>query len=130
MPRAFGPRLPGLGIFAACLGSRPAPLCEPLQSELDRADGSFEEPLAGAPRLSPAADAVVGPSRSGKSTLVYRTAGLDRQASGQTFVGGIGIGGLDDAGLIQLRRRRVAAVRISPPCRCSLMDQNGLCAYC
>ncbi len=37
-------------------------------------------------------------------------AGLDRPTSGQSFVGGVDIGRLDDAGLTQLRRDRVGFV--------------------
>jgi len=44
--------------------------------------------------------AVMGPSGSGKSTLMHCMAGLDRPTSGQTFVGELDIGTLDDAGLM------------------------------
>jgi putative ABC transport system ATP-binding protein len=54
--------------------------------------------------------AVMGPSGSGKSTLMHCMAGLDRPTSGQAFVGGQDIGGLDDAGLTQMRRDRVGFV--------------------
>ena len=54
--------------------------------------------------------AVMGPSGSGKSTLMHCMAGLDRPTSGQTFVGGLDIGTLDDAGLTRLRRDRVGFV--------------------
>src|SRR5271166_1874013 len=54
--------------------------------------------------------AVMGPSGSGKSTLMHCMAGLDRPTSGQSFVGGVDIGSLDDAGLTQLRRDRVGFV--------------------
>src|SRR6202041_813385 len=54
--------------------------------------------------------AVMGPSGSGKSTLMHCMAGLDRPTSGQTFVGGLDIGSLDDAGLTQLRRDRIGFV--------------------
>jgi len=54
--------------------------------------------------------AVMGPSGSGKSTLMQCMAGLDRPTSGQTFVGGMDIGTLDDAGLTQLRRDRIGFV--------------------
>jgi putative ABC transport system ATP-binding protein len=54
--------------------------------------------------------AVMGASGSGKSTLMQCMAGLDRPTSGQTFVGGLDIGSLDDAGLTQLRRDRIGFV--------------------
>ena len=54
--------------------------------------------------------AVMGPSGSGKSTLMHCMAGLDRPTSGQTFVGDLDIGGLDDAGLTQMRRDRIGFV--------------------
>src|SRR5271154_2146223 len=51
--------------------------------------------------------AVMGPSGSGKSTLMHCMAGLDRPTSGQTWVGDLDIGSLDDAGLTQIRRDRI-----------------------
>ena len=54
--------------------------------------------------------AVMGPSGSGKSTLMHCMAGLDRPTSGQTFVGDLDIGRLDDKGLTQLRRDRIGFV--------------------
>src|ERR1700734_3925696 len=54
--------------------------------------------------------AVMGPSGSGKSTLMQCMAGLDRPTSGQSFVGGLDIESLDDAGLTQLRRDRIGFV--------------------
>jgi len=54
--------------------------------------------------------AVMGPSGSGKSTLMHCMAGLDRPTSGQTFVGDLDVGSLDDKGLTQLRRDRVGFV--------------------
>ena len=54
--------------------------------------------------------AVMCPSGSGKSTLMHCMAGLDRPTSGQTFVGDLDIGSLDDAGLTQLRRDRIGFV--------------------
>ena len=54
--------------------------------------------------------AVMGPSGSGKSTLMHCMAGLDRPTSGQAFVGGLDIGGLDEAGLTRLRRDRIGFV--------------------
>ena len=52
----------------------------------------------------------MGPSGSGKSTLMHCMAGLDRPTSGQSFIGGLDIGRLDDAGLTELRRDRVGFV--------------------
>jgi putative ABC transport system ATP-binding protein len=54
--------------------------------------------------------AIMGPSGSGKSTLMHCMAGLDRPTSGQSFVGGIDIGRLDDARLTELRRDRVGFI--------------------
>ena len=54
--------------------------------------------------------AVMGPSGSGKSTLMHCMAGLDRPTSGQTFVGDLDIGRLDDKGLTQMRRDRIGFV--------------------
>ncbi len=54
--------------------------------------------------------AVMGPSGSGKSTLMHCMAGLDRPTSGHAYVGDTEIGGLDDAGLTQLRRDRIGFV--------------------
>jgi putative ABC transport system ATP-binding protein len=54
--------------------------------------------------------AVMGPSGSGKSTLMHCMAGLDRPTSGQSYVGDLDIGGLDDAGLTQMRRDRIGFV--------------------
>jgi putative ABC transport system ATP-binding protein len=54
--------------------------------------------------------AVMGPSGSGKSTLMHCMAGLDRPTSGQTFVGDLDIGALDDGGLTKLRRDRIGFV--------------------
>jgi putative ABC transport system ATP-binding protein len=54
--------------------------------------------------------AVMGPSGSGKSTLMHCLAGLDRPTSGSSFVGGLDIGKLSDAGLTQMRRDRIGFV--------------------
>src|SRR5580692_3927708 len=54
--------------------------------------------------------AVMGPSGSGKSTLMHCMAGLDRPTSGQSFVGDLDIGALDDGGLTQMRRDRIGFV--------------------
>jgi putative ABC transport system ATP-binding protein len=54
--------------------------------------------------------AVMGPSGSGKSTLMHCMAGLDRPTAGQSLIGGLDIGHLDDARLTQLRRDRMGFV--------------------
>jgi putative ABC transport system ATP-binding protein len=54
--------------------------------------------------------AVMGPSGSGKSTLMHCMAGLDRPTSGETFVGTLDIGKLDDKGLTQMRRDHIGFV--------------------
>ncbi|MHB1519218.1 MAG: ABC transporter ATP-binding protein [Acidimicrobiales bacterium] len=54
--------------------------------------------------------AVMGPSGSGKSTLMHCMAGLDTPTSGETFVGELEIGRLDDRGLTQMRRDHVGFV--------------------
>ena len=54
--------------------------------------------------------AVMGPSGSGKSTLMHCMAGLDRPTSGQSYVGDVDIGVLDDKGLTQMRRDHIGFV--------------------
>jgi len=54
--------------------------------------------------------AIMGPSGSGKSTLMHIMAGLDSPTSGRVWLGDAEIGGMDDANLTLLRRRRVGFV--------------------
>jgi putative ABC transport system ATP-binding protein len=54
--------------------------------------------------------AIVGPSGSGKSTLMHVLAGLDRPTSGQVWIDGQEVTGLDDRGLTQLRRDKLGFV--------------------
>lgn len=54
--------------------------------------------------------AIMGPSGSGKSTLMHCLAGLDSATSGQIYIGGQEISGLNDAGLTRLRRDKVGFV--------------------
>jgi putative ABC transport system ATP-binding protein len=54
--------------------------------------------------------AIVGPSGSGKSTLMHVLAGLDRPTSGDVWIDGQEVTGLDDRGLTQLRRDKLGFV--------------------
>jgi putative ABC transport system ATP-binding protein len=54
--------------------------------------------------------AVRGRSGSGKTTLLSLIGGLDRPTSGQVFVDGESIGGMDQAGLVDIRRHRIGFI--------------------
>jgi putative ABC transport system ATP-binding protein len=54
--------------------------------------------------------AVMGPSASGKSTLLHLAGGLERPTAGRVIVDGTDLDSLDAAGLAALRRRRVGFV--------------------
>ena len=54
--------------------------------------------------------AIMGPSGSGKSTLMHCMAGLDALTSGQAWIGGTELSGLDDRRLTTLRRDKVGFV--------------------
>jgi putative ABC transport system ATP-binding protein len=54
--------------------------------------------------------AVMGPSGSGKSTLMHILAGLDQPTSGEVWVAGVDIGGLDDTELTRLRRDHIGFI--------------------
>jgi putative ABC transport system ATP-binding protein len=54
--------------------------------------------------------AIMGPSGSGKSTLMHALAGLDSLTSGSIWIGGTGLGSLNEKKLTQLRRDRIGFV--------------------
>jgi putative ABC transport system ATP-binding protein len=54
--------------------------------------------------------AVMGPSGSGKSTLMHTLAGLDTPTGGTVTIGDVGITGLGDAALTELRRKHIGFV--------------------
>jgi putative ABC transport system ATP-binding protein len=54
--------------------------------------------------------AVMGPSGSGKSTLLHCMAGLDTLSSGQTYIGDVELGALNDRELTRVRRDQVGFV--------------------
>jgi ABC-type lipoprotein export system ATPase subunit len=54
--------------------------------------------------------ALVGPSGSGKSTLLHIAAGLEEPSAGSVAVAGEPFAGLDDDGLLRMRRRLVGVV--------------------
>lgn len=54
--------------------------------------------------------AIMGPSGCGKSTLLHLIGGLDRPSSGEVFIDGTPIAGMNDDRLTELRRRRIGFV--------------------
>src|ERR1039457_4375549 len=54
--------------------------------------------------------AIMGPSGSGKATLMHCLAGLDSVTSGSVLIGGTELSGLSDKALTRLRRSRVGFV--------------------
>ena len=54
--------------------------------------------------------AIMGASGSGKSTLLHCLAGLDRLTSGQTYIGRVALGALNDRQMTLLRRVKVGFI--------------------
>jgi putative ABC transport system ATP-binding protein len=54
--------------------------------------------------------ALVGPSGSGKSSLMMVVAGIERPSAGRIVVAGQDLAGLDESGLARLRRRHIGIV--------------------
>jgi ABC-type lipoprotein export system ATPase subunit len=54
--------------------------------------------------------ALVGPSGSGKSTLLHIAAGLEEPSAGSVEVAGVPLAGMDEDGLLRMRRRSVGVV--------------------
>jgi putative ABC transport system ATP-binding protein len=54
--------------------------------------------------------AVMGPSGSGKSTLMHILAGLDRATSGEVWIAGTELSGLNDTELTKLRREHIGFI--------------------
>ena len=54
--------------------------------------------------------AIMGPSGSGKPTLINILGGLDTPTSGRTIVDGVDVGSLDEAGLTRFRAEKIGFV--------------------
>jgi putative ABC transport system ATP-binding protein len=54
--------------------------------------------------------AIMGPSGSGKSTLLHMLGGLDYPSSGEVYLNGQPLSGLNDDEITQLRRRKVGFI--------------------
>jgi len=54
--------------------------------------------------------AVMGPSGSGKSTLMHIMAALDRPTSGEVWIAGTKLGGLNDTEITKLRRKHIGFI--------------------
>ncbi len=85
--------------------------CRDLAKRYGDGDAAVEALRGVSVELAPASfTAIMGPSGSGKSTLMHLLAGLDSPTSGEVWLGGSRLAGLDDAELTRLRRKRVGFV--------------------
>jgi putative ABC transport system ATP-binding protein len=93
------------------LPAEPAASCSGLVKIYRTATGEVHA-LKGIDAVFPTAalSAVVGPSGSGKSSLLRLLAGLDRPSAGQIQIGGVRLSGLSLTGLRRVRRRLLGYV--------------------
>ena len=91
--------------------AEPAASCSGLVKIYRTATGEVHA-LKGIDAVFPTAalSAVVGPSGSGKSSLLRLLAGLDRPSAGQIQIGGVRLSGLSLTGLRRVRRRLLGYV--------------------
>jgi putative ABC transport system ATP-binding protein len=89
----------------------PVAACRDLTKRYGEGDAAVDALRGVSLELAPASfTAIMGPSGSGKSTLMHLLAGLDRPTSGEVWLGGSNLDGLDDSELTRLRRTRVGFV--------------------
>jgi putative ABC transport system ATP-binding protein len=93
------------------LPAEPAASCSGLVKIYRTATGEVHA-LKGIDAVFPTAalSAVVGPSGSGRSSLLRLLAGLDRPSAGQIQIGGVRLSGLSLTGLRRVRRRLLGYV--------------------
>ncbi len=110
-PRPAAPPGPAAGALPAAAPPGPAATCAGLVKIYWTATGEVHA-LKGVDAAFPAAavSAVVGPSGSGKSSLLRILAGLDRPTAGQVTVAGLQLSGLSVARRRRLRRRLLGYV--------------------
>ncbi len=94
------------------LGREPVLRAENLHKSYLDSDGS-ELPILKGVDLSVGGGevvAVVGASGAGKSTLLHLLGGLDEPTSGEVFLAGQPLSGLDEEGLAEVRNRRIGFI--------------------
>jgi len=89
----------------------PLVLLDELWLRLDGAAGTVEILRGVSLAIRPGETvALVGPSGSGKSSLMMVVAGIERPSAGRVIVAGQDLAGLDESGLARLRRNHVGIV--------------------